>query len=138
MSLPLELVDEVIGYIPSASIADLRTLRMVSTTFKSLATPRVFRVLHVTASTKSVQRLKNVHESDELRHFVEKVVFRHEGDKLDAKMKSKYMEVYKFTKKDDYGSLIHAAMKKKDSREYQRLEQLRSERGRSQSYACPA
>ncbi|KIM89985.1 hypothetical protein PILCRDRAFT_812780 [Piloderma croceum F 1598] len=128
VTLPLELINEVIDYVPSTSIADLRTLRIVSRTFKTLATPRVFRVLHVTASTQSVQRLKNVHESDELRHFVEKVVFLHEGDKLDAKMKSKYMEVYKFTKKDEYGTRLMHAMKKKDLREYQRLEQLRSER----------
>jgi hypothetical protein len=131
-TLPLELIDTVIDYVPSTSIADLRTLRIVSRTFKTLATPRVFRVLHVTARTQSVQRLKNVHESDELRHFVEKVVFQHGDDRLDRKMKSKYMEAYKFTEKEDHLSgLMDRAIKKKNLPEFQRLNQLRDEQGRS-------
>jgi hypothetical protein len=131
-TLPLELIDTVIDYVPSTSIADLRTLRIVSRTFKTLATPRVFRVLHVTARTQSVQRLKNVHESDELRHFVEKVVFQHGDDRLDRKMKSKYLEAYKFTEKEDHlGGLMDRAIKKKNWPEFQRLNQLRDEQGRS-------
>jgi len=131
-SLPLELIDKVIDYVPSTSIADLRTLRTVSKTFETLATPRVFRVLHVTPRTESIQRLKNVHESDELRHFVEKVVFQHGGDQLDRKMKSKYMDAYKFAEKEDHLSgLIKSAIKKKNWPEFERLDQLRDERGRS-------
>ena len=138
-TLPLELIDTVIDYIPSISIADLRTLRKVSRTFKTLVTPRLFRVLHVTARTPSVRRLKNVHESDELRHFVQKVVFRYgDAKSYDRGLRSKYLEVYKSTKGDDgLGDLINIALKKNNQPEIHRLRQLEYERGRSTT-SCPA
>jgi hypothetical protein len=47
-------------------------------------------------------------------------------------MKSKYLEAYKFTEKEDHlGGLMDRAIKKKNWPEFQRLNQLRDEQGRS-------
>jgi hypothetical protein len=77
VTLPQELIHAVTDYV--SSTADLRTLREVSRTFKALAEPRAFRVVHFAIHATSVQGLNNIHESDTLRHFVEEVVFRY-GD----------------------------------------------------------
>ena len=77
VTLPQELIHAVTDYVSSTT--DLRTLREVSRTFKALAEPRAFRVVHFTIHATSVQGLNNFHESDTLRHFVEEVVF-HYGD----------------------------------------------------------
>ena len=77
-SLPLELIHDVVDNVSSTT--DLRTLREVNKTFKTLATPGAFRVLHVRVHAESVQGLKNIHDSDDLRHFVEEVIFNY-GDK---------------------------------------------------------
>jgi hypothetical protein len=100
LCLPLELIHEVTDHVPSTSTSDLRTLRLVSRTFCKAATPRVFRILHVTNSAKSVKRLTNIHESDCLRHFVEEVVFQYEAAKW--ALKSKYLGAYKVTKEQRY------------------------------------
>ena len=45
--------------------------------------PRVFQVLHVKIHLDSIQRLENIHESDDLRHFVEQVVFQYTDNESD-------------------------------------------------------
>jgi hypothetical protein len=77
VTLPQELIHAVTDYVSSTT--DLRTLREVSRTFKALAEPRVFRVVHITIYATSVQGLNNIHESDALRHLVKEVVL-HFGD----------------------------------------------------------
>ena len=78
---PLELIHAVVANI--VSTPELKTLRKVNKTFKALATPRVFRVLHVRIRLDSIQRLENIHESDDLRHFVEEVVFQYTDNESD-------------------------------------------------------
>jgi hypothetical protein len=80
-TLPLELIHAVVGNI--VSTPELKTLRKVSKTFKTLATPCVFRVLHIRIHSDSIQRLENIHESDDLRHFVEEVVFQYTDNESD-------------------------------------------------------
>ena len=80
-TFPLELIRAVVDNIVSTS--ELKTLRKVSRTFNTLATPGVFRVLHVTVLSDSVQRLESVHKSDVLRHFVEEVVFQYADTESD-------------------------------------------------------
>ena len=45
--------------------------------------PRVFQVLHVKIHLDSIRRLENIHESDDLRHFVEQVVFQYTDNESD-------------------------------------------------------
>jgi hypothetical protein len=80
-TFPLELIHAVVDNI--VSTPELKTLRKVSKTFKTLATPSVFRVLHIRIHLDSIQRLENIHESDELRHFVEEVVFQYTDNESD-------------------------------------------------------
>jgi len=80
-TLPLELIHAVVDNI--VSTPELMTLRKVSKTFKTLATPCVFRVLHIRIHLDSIQRLENIHESDDLRHFVEEVVFQYTDNESD-------------------------------------------------------
>ena len=75
VTLPQELIHAVTDYVSSTT--DLRTLREVSRTFKALAEPRAFRVIHLTIHTTSVQGLNNIHESDA---FVEDVVFHYDDE----------------------------------------------------------
>jgi hypothetical protein len=80
-TFPLELIRAVVDNI--VSTPELKTLRKVSKTFKMLATPCVFQVLHIRIHSDSIQRLENIHESDDLRHFVEEVVFQYTGNESD-------------------------------------------------------
>ena len=75
VTLPQELILAVADYV--SSTADLRTLREVSRTFKAIAEPRAFRVVHFTIYAASMQRLNNIHESDALRHFVKEVILHY-------------------------------------------------------------
>ena len=75
VTLPQELIHAVTDYVSSTT--DLRTLREVNRTFKAIAEPRAFRVVHFTIDAASVQRLNNIHESDALRHFVKEVILHY-------------------------------------------------------------
>jgi hypothetical protein len=80
VTLPQELIHAVTDHV--SSTADLRTLREVNRTFKAIAEPRAFRVVHFTIYAASIQRLNNIHNSDALRHFVKEVILHYVDKEL--------------------------------------------------------
>ena len=67
LSLPPELSDKIIGYLPAR---DIFTLRCVNKTLCSLLTPAAFRQITVYATEKSVQGfLDLLHSPDIAKHI---------------------------------------------------------------------
>ena len=62
VTLSQELIHAVTDYISSTT--DLCTLHEVNRTFKALAEPQAFRVVHVTIYATSMQGQNNIHPCD--------------------------------------------------------------------------
>lgn len=71
--LPIELVGAVVENITSTS--DLLSLRSVNTTCHHLATPHVFREIHIHNSMQSAQNCQSILASPSLATLVREVVY---------------------------------------------------------------
>lgn len=85
-SLPTEIQDLIFHYIVlDSSIDELKLFRQSNRYFRDRADIYLFRTLHISASTASLERVKRVSENDRLNVHVRELVF-HRGTFFGHKM----------------------------------------------------